>query len=132
MDVAAWLEEFHKLDELIRAKEAERLRIWESACGTVAGMDGMPHAPGIADKVGNYAVKLAAVEEVIRRYEAEKAAKVAILERLPAMEYGVLHREYIRGMTRERIAEEMDYSAVQIWRIKKRAMEHLLPIIPKR
>lgn len=125
MDAEAWLDDIYKLDELIQAKRAERMRIWEAACGTVAGMDGMPHAPGISDKVGNLAVKLADVDDAIKQYEAERSAKIAVLERLPASEYGVLHREYIRGMTREKIAEEMDYSTVQVWRIKKRAMRRL-------
>lgn len=131
MDVEAWLEQFAKLDELIEAKKAERERVREAAYNTVGNMDGMPHAPGVADKVGSLAVKLADAEEEIARYERDKRARNAILERLPAAEYGVLHREYVRGMKQEHIAREMGYSTVSVWRIKKRAFRKLAEILEK-
>lgn len=132
MDVVAWLEQIPKLDELISAKKAERDRLREQAYNTVGNMDGMPHAPGVADKVGNLAVKLAAAEEEISRYDNEKKAMLAILEMLPAAEYGVLHREYVRGMKQEQIALEMKYSRVTVWRIKRRSIRLLQEILEKR
>lgn len=125
MGAVEWLEEFAKLDELIQGKQAERQRVWAASTGTVAGMDGMPHAPGVADKVGNLTVKIVALEEEIHRYERRREEMLRILERLPADEYGVLHREYVRYMKQEDIAREMGYCTVQIWRIKKRAVRRL-------
>lgn len=129
MDVVAWLEHFAKLDELIEAKKAERERVREAAYNTVGNMDGMPHAPGVADKVGSLAVKLAAAEEEISRYAEEKRRRIRILEMLPAAEYGVLHREYVRGLKQRQIAYEMGYSTVQVWRIGKRAKRRLAEIL---
>mgnify|MGYP003310467071 FL=1 len=54
---------------------------------------------------------------------------IATLEKLPAKEYGVLHREYIRYMTQEEIADDMHYSTVQIWRIKQNALELLKDVM---
>ena len=125
MDVIAWLERFAKLDELIEAKKAEMDRVQELACGTVGKADGMPHAPGITDKVGTLVVKLVTLDEELKRYSDQKDAMLDVLQMLPAAEYGILHREYVRYMTQEQIADDMNYSTVQVWRIKKNALNLL-------
>lgn len=125
MDVVAWLEQIRKLDQLIEAKLAEREQVRELAVNTVGSMDGMPHAPGIMDKVGNLTVKLISLGEELDRlideYIDRKQEVVKVLETLPEREYGVLHRYYIRNMTWEQVAEDVGYCSSQIWRIKKAA-----------
>lgn len=125
MNVVAWLEQIQKLDELIAAKRAERTRLRELAWNTVGSLDGMPHAPGIADKVGSLAAKIADLDGDISRYDEERREIIQALECLPSMEYGVIHREYVRGMKQEEIARDMGYSTVSVWRIKKRALKIL-------
>jgi DNA-directed RNA polymerase specialized sigma subunit len=88
-------------------------------------MDGMPHAPGVADKVGSLTVKLLSLEEELKKYDDQRNAMLDVLQMLPAAEYGVLHREYVRYMTREEIGADMKYSTVQVWRIKKKALKML-------
>lgn len=123
------LESVKKLDELIVAKEAERRQLWTLATRITPQMTGMPHAGGVSDKVGNIAVKLAQVskdtDDACDRYIDQKNLVISMLEKLPDVEYGVLHREYIRYMTQEAIADEMGYSTVQIWRIKQSALKSL-------
>lgn len=129
MDVIAWLEGIRKLDQLIDAKIAEKERVRELMVNTVGSIDGMPHAPGISDKVGNLTVKLISLEEelnaLIDRYVDEKAEVIKAIEKLPEREYGVLHRYYLRNMTLEQVAEDIGYCTTQIWRIKKSAYELL-------
>ena len=129
MDVIAWLERFAKLDELIEAKKAEMDRVQELACNTVGKSDGMPHAPGITDKVGTLVVKLVTLDEELKKYSDQKDAMLDVLQMLPAAEYGILHREYVRYMTQEQIADDMNYSTVQVWRIKKNALNLLENIL---
>ena len=128
-DVQAWLEHIRKLDELIRAKHAEYYQLLDMATRVTPSFDGMPHGSGVSDKVGNIAVKLADLANETNRiwdyYIDQRNAAIAVLEKLPAAEYGVLHREYVQGKTQEVIASEMGYSTVQIWRIKQNAMELL-------
>ena len=123
------LESVKKLDELLIAKEAERQQLWTLATRMTPEMTGMPHAGGVTDKVGNIASKLAQLakdtDDAWDRYLAQKNHVIALLEKLPANEYGVLHREYVRYMTQEDIARDMSYSTVQIWRIKQNALESL-------
>lgn len=120
------LENIKKLDELIVAKKEELQKVRELAVNTVGNSDGMPHAPGVSDKVGNLVVKLVSLQDdlnaLIARYTDELAFIVRLIETLSAEEYGVLHRYYIRRMTLEKIAEDMNYSRIQVWRIKERGI----------
>lgn len=128
-DVRAWLESVKKLDELIAAKEAERIQLWEMATKITPTMHDTPGGSGVSDKVGNIAVKLAQLIEETNaawdRYIGQRTKVIKTLELLPANEYGVLHREYIRYMTQEEIARDMGYCTVHIWRIKKAALQRL-------
>lgn len=124
-----YLDSVKKLDELIVAKEAERVLLWEMATKITPTMHDTPGGSGVSDKVGNIAVKLAQlIEETDAawdRYINQRTKVIKTLELLPANEYGVLHREYIRYMTQEEIAQDMGYSTVQIWRIKKAGLQRL-------
>lgn len=128
-NVVEWLENVKKLDELIEAKEAEREQLWAMATKITPEITGMPHAGGVTDKVGNIGAKLAQLaketDAAWDRYINQRNEVIQTLEKLPANEYGVLHREYIRYMTQEDIAKDMHYSTVQIWRIKQKALELL-------
>jgi RNA polymerase sigma factor (sigma-70 family) len=136
MDVIEWLGQIGKLDQLIDSKMAERDRVKALAVNTVGSLDGMPHAPGITDKVGNLTVKLIALEEelnaLIDEYVDRKQEVVEVLEKLPEREYGVLHRYYIRNMTYEEVGQDMGYSTVQVWRIKKDGIQLLQDMLSKK
>ena len=131
--VQDWLEQVRKLDELITAKLAERDQVLNLATGVSADMDGMPHASGKSDKVGNAAVKLAdmaiEIDKLVDKYVDFKRDVVAALEKLPANEYGVLHRYYIRYMTWEEIAQDMGYCNMQVWRYKVKGLRRLADVI---
>ena len=133
MNVREWLEGLKKLDELIDAKIAEKERVRALMVNTVGSLDGMPHAPGITDKVGNLTVKLIALEEelnaLIDKYVDDKAEIVKAIEQLPDREYGVIHRYYIRRMTLEQAAEDMGYCTMQIWRIKENGLNILQDVM---
>jgi DNA-directed RNA polymerase specialized sigma24 family protein len=133
MNAEEWLEGLKKLDELIDAKVAEKERIKALLTNTVGSLNGMPHAPGITDKVGNLTVKLITLEEelntLIDRYVDDKAAVVKALEQLPYREYGVLHRYYIRRMTLEQVAEDMGYCTMHVWRIKESGLNVLQDVM---
>jgi DNA-directed RNA polymerase specialized sigma subunit len=115
--------------ELIKAKCAERDQLMTMATSVNAGIDGMPHASGKSDKIGNIAVKLAdlanEVNDLVDRYVNLKRDVVSALEKLPPREYLVLHKHYIQGMSWGEVASDMGYCREQIWRIKVKALEML-------
>ena len=132
--VVEWLEYVEKLDQLITAKIAERDQLLDLAKKTTSVIDDMPRGSGgVSDKTGTIGTKLASVAEeyeaLIDKYTWHKKRVERALERLPAKEYGVLHRQYIRYMTQEQIAEEMERSTVQIWRYRKKAIKRLENLI---
>ena len=136
MDVCEWLENVKKLDRLIEAKTAERERLIEIATDISAkAPDGMPYSNTgtVSQKMQNAVVDLVMLEQelknVIASYIQCKSEIISTLEKLPAKEYGVLHRYYIRYMTYEEIAEDMGISTVQVWRIKKKGEKTLSDVI---
>ena len=146
MDVREWLETYKKADELINGKKAEkkdllneRQRLIDIATDISAKMpDGMPHSNTgtVSQKMQNAVIskiivdwEIENVDNAISAYLDFKKTVITAIEKLPAKQYGVLHRYYIRGMTMEAIAAEMGKSTVQIWRIKKKALENLENVI---
>lgn len=128
-DVHDWLMQVRMINELITAKQAERDQLMTLATNITPNMDGMPHATGVSDKIGNAAVKLAdmtrEIDDLVDQYLDIKQEIIAELEKLPDVEYTVLHKYYVQGKSWGKIATEMAYCRVQIWRIKDKALEHL-------
>ena len=136
MNVQDWLGQVRKLDELINAKLAERQRLIDIATDISAKpIDGMPYTNTgtVSQKMQNAVADLVDLEseinQMIDRYVDYKQEVIGVLEKLPSLQYGVLHRSYIRGMTNEQIAEDMDYSVRQILRIKKKSLQNLENVI---
>lgn len=132
MNVEKWLEGVKKLDELINAKLAERDRLEELATDISAKpFDTIPSGKTgtVSQKIQDAVIKLVMlsheIDKIIDQYIDYKQEVINVIEKLPANEYGVLHRYYIRYMTQEQIATEMNYCTSQIWRIKKKALKNL-------
>ena len=146
MDVCEWLDSYKKINELITGKRAEREQLLEKrqrlidiATDISPKMpDGMPHdnTGTVSQKMQNAIIlkiivdgESETVENAINAYLDFQKAVITAIEKLPAKQYGVLHRCYIRCMTYEEIAEDMGISTVQVWRIKKKAEETLSDVI---
>lgn len=131
--VVLWLEKVRKLDELIDAKCAERDQLWAMATKITPVVSDMPHGGGVTDKVGNIAVKLAQLaketNDLVDQYVDYKAIVVRELEKLPAKEYGVLHRYYIQYMTWEQVAEDMEVCNMTVWRYWQKGLESLSSVV---
>lgn len=131
--VLAFLESIQKYDELINAKMVEYDQIMTLATKITPNMDGMPHGSDVTDKVGNAVVKLVTLAEETNRlvdhYITCKEQVTKALEQLPAMEYGVLHRYYVQGMTWEEVAKDMGYSDMQVYRYRLKGLASLKDVI---
>jgi DNA-directed RNA polymerase specialized sigma subunit len=136
MNAENYLNQVKMLDQLIDAKLAERVRLNEIATNISPKMpDGMPHSnTGMVSKtMENAIINLVMLEQeidkLIDKYVDYKQEVVSNLEKLSAIEYGILHRYYIRYMTLEQIAEDMGYCRQQIWRLKKKGLQNLEDVI---
>ena len=129
-EVVAWLEMIPKLDELIRARLDDIAGVMERATKATASISGMPHCGGISDKVGDGAIELAELEDAeLERLRKMRKGIIDTIKLLPAKEFGVIDREYVRGMTQEQIAYDMGYCTVQVWRIRKKALQLLKDVM---
>ena len=133
MTVLEWLDQGAMMNEIIEAKLAEREQLLSLATKVTANNDGMPHSSGVSDKVGNIAVKMAAlsaeIDALIDKYVDYKQQVNKALQKLPANQYGVLHRRYVLQMSWDEIAYDMSYSRMQIWRIHNSGLKGLKSIV---
>lgn len=131
--VIVWLEKVKKLDELIDAKLAERDQVWALATKMTPEMSGMPGGGGISDRVGRGGVDLGQLakelDDLVDQYVDYKAMVIRELEKLPAKQYGALHRYYIKYMTWEKVAEDMGVSTMTVWRWWQKGLENLTNVV---
>jgi RNA polymerase sigma factor (sigma-70 family) len=121
-----WLfEEIAKIDELLVGKKAEWEEKMDMATKITAGMDGMPHGSDVTDKVANIGAEMAEISSEMDALKERRKQLIKLLESLPAKQYGALHRHYIRGMTWEEVAEDMNISVSTAKRYKNAGLEAL-------
>lgn len=136
MRAVTFLERIQKLDELIDAKILEREDLMERATSLAPNMDGMPHAPGVSDKVGNAAARLADKAAEINRLTDQlidyRDEALRLLEKLPPLEYRVLHRFYVKYWTMDTIAQDVGKSERQCHRIKGNGLRRLQAMLDAR
>lgn len=139
MRVVKYLEKIREMDMRVDGKIAERERILELATAITPVLSDMPKGGGPSDKIGNAAVKLAAIaaeiDEATDRFIDYRAEAIRLLEALPINEYAVLHGHYVRYQTIEYIAENWvpaPKTARQVYRIKAKALRHAQTLLDER
>ena len=114
------------LDSLIQSKLEEQQQLKDLATQITQAGDGLPHAIGVSDKVGNTVSKLVDLQNdtavLVEEYRNKRQEVIKILELLPPNQYAVLHKRFVLFKKWEEIADEMMYSERQVHRIRKRAI----------
>ena len=112
-----------KLNLLITNKILEKEELFTIATKTTQDNDGMPHATGTSDKVGNSTVKIvekeAEIDRVIDLFYDLKQEIIGQIQKLPAEEYDVLHKSFVQGMSLVDIADEKGKSLTMIKKIRR-------------
>lgn len=144
MNAYEFLEQVKTADALIETKRAEERELWTLATSVTQANDGMPHAPGVSDKVGNIIHKIieaqARTNEQIDRYIDIRADVIRHIEMLPPKQYMVLHWLYVRKRkhreknqswyyTWKEVAENLGCSEQNISNTRKRAVRNLQKIL---
>lgn len=128
MTAKEYLSQYKHLDAEIKLKEEQKKRLEELAESISSVID--PRGTGISDKVGWTVAKLVDAENEIREMiDSLIALKSNIEKAIEAVEdiklRQILTLRYINGHTFEQIAEEMDYSCMQIFRLHERALSDI-------
>lgn len=139
-----FLEQVKNADAMIETKKAEERELWALATSMTQANDGMPHAPGVSDKVGNIIHKIIEAQDrtnqQIDRYIDIRADVIRHIEMLPPKQYTVLHWLYVRKRERREkgqpwyytwreVAENLGCSEQNIYNTRKRAVRNLQKIL---
>lgn len=121
-----YLNSIRILDSLIQSKLEEQQQLKDLATQITQAGDGMPHAIGVSDKVGNTVSKLVDLQNdtavLVEEYKNKRQEVIKVIELLPPNQYAVLHKRFVLFKKWEEIADEMMYSERQVHRIRKRAI----------
>lgn len=139
-----YLDQVKILDTLIFNKTAEQEQLRELAEKITQANDGMPHASGVSDKIGNAVSGLVDLQNetavLVKTFKSVLQDVVKHIEMLPEEQYNILHCKFIRkrkelGNHRswyhswEEVAEIVGYSESQVYRIRKKALRNLQKIL---
>lgn len=118
-----------KLNLLITNKILEKEELFTIATKTTQENDGMPHATGTSDKVGNGTVKIVEkemeIDRVIDLFYDLKQEIIGQIQKLPAEEYDVLHKSFVQGLALVAIAEEKRKHLDTIKSIRRRGIANI-------
>jgi DNA-directed RNA polymerase specialized sigma subunit len=144
MDAYTYLEQVREADARIEAKRAEERELWAIATSVTQSSDGMPHASGVSDKIGNIMVKILKAQEItnkqIDRYIDIRDDVIRHIEMLPPKQYAVLHWLYVRKReyrktnqswyyTWREVAENIGCTEQNLSNVRKRAVKNLQKIL---
>jgi len=129
-----YLKRASKLDALINNKLVEVEQLYSLLTSVSVATDAeRVKSSGSKDKIGDIVPKIIEskdeINNLIDSYVDEKQAIIRTIERLPSLEYDVLHKNYIQDKNLVTIAEELGYSVQGIKNIKHRALEDVLKFI---
>lgn len=144
MNAYEFLEQVKEADAKIDSKRAEERELWTLATRMTQANDGMPHATGVSDKVGNIIHKIIKAQErtnaQIDRYIDIRDDVIRHIEMLPRKQYSVLHWLYVRKRDRREknqswyytwreVAENLGCSEQTLSNNRKRAVKNLQKIL---
>lgn len=144
MDAYTFLERVKEADAKIDAKKADERELWTQATSVTQVNDGMPHAPGVSDKVGNIIHKIIEAQNETNRqidmYIDIRQDVIRHIEMLPTKQYTALHWLYVRKReyrkpnqswyyTWSEVAENMGCSEQNLSNLRKRGIKNLQKIL---
>ena len=142
-----YLSQVKKLNMMIENKLAEKEQWRSIAMGVTSSSNtviikGVQHAMDkvqaqgeqqkMADAVARYVDIEAEIDACIDRLIDTKADVIAVIEKLPAAEYDILHKAYVQGLSLDEAAAKCDNSYSWATTIHGRALQHVQAILDER
>ena len=132
-----YLDQLEHLEAMIKNKEIEKRQWRDIALGATAKYDGeRVQSTGNQQKMSDAVIKLADIDREIDRIIDEKVDTrlkiIATIEKLPSMEYRVLHSIYIKKMSLKEAAADCNKSYGWAKNVHADAVRHLGRIINKK
>ena len=128
-----YLESIEKVNSILHNKCLEYDQLMTIATKTTQFNDGMPHASGKSDKVGNIGTELVELEREIQATTKLimqfKREVVKTLEKLSTNHYKVLYQLYVKGLSYKEIAGNENKSRQWVNKTKNTAVQELSFIV---
>lgn len=129
MKTETYLDLVRRLNVLIDNEQLEKENLFTIATKTTQDDDGMPHAPGVSDKVGNISVKILMKEQeidhMIDTFVDLREEIKAQIRTLPTDECDVLYKYYVLNWTLAKISDERIQSIDWIKKLKWRGISKI-------
>jgi hypothetical protein len=145
VNVYDYLEQVKNADAKIDERRADERNLWAIALGTTQANDGMPHAIGVSDKVGNITPKLIEAQKrtnaEIDRYIDIREDVIRHINMLPRKQCTALHWLYVRKReyrtkknqswyyTWREVAEDIGCTEQNLGELRNRAVTNLKKIL---
>ena len=126
LELQKYLQIDAQIDELI----LERCALMDRATKITPALNGMPHAPGVSDKICNAVAVIDSIDQKIAdkmtELREEKERIEMAIANIPDARLRILMRyRYIQGLTWEKIAEKMDIELRWTYYLHNRALEDI-------
>ena len=106
------LSQLYWLNREIESNRARLTELYTRATDTTQAVTGMPHAPGITDKVGKYAAEIADLQTIIKSHlaecEQEKVKLEVYINSIPdSLTRQIFHLRFVDGESWEGVADRV-------------------------
>ena len=136
-EIKQYLKQVGKLDKLIENKLIEKMQ-WQAIATSTTGKmtPDKVQTSGNKQKMEDAVIKCVEIEREIDRYIDElintKKEVTETIEQLEPIQYDLLHKRYIQGLTLDEIAKKCDKSYTWVTTTHGRALQKVREILGKR
>lgn len=137
MRAKEYLEQIQRLDIMIQNKSIELEQWWAMATNMVSAASGdKVQSSGNMHKMESAVDNYMEIEEEIKQRLKELAAKkqeiISMIERLPTIDYDILHKIYVQGLTLIEVADTKERGYSWVTTIHGRALKRLQRLIDEK
>ena len=124
MTAEEYLQSYQKKETIIANKRIERKRKLEQATDITSKLTEVKvKSSSNKQKVAAAAINCAAIDKQIEKLESEMQEIINTIEKLPELQYDILHKRYIQYWTMDEIAESRNYSKSWVEKTHRKALD---------
>lgn len=125
MIAEAFIKQYRKNIKLIENKKKDRLLFMELATGTAVRMDGERVQTSSKGSLEKKVIEVVQIDEEIEQLRAENYRIIKTIEKLNEIDYDILHKMYIQGVSNDSVKKEYGKGASWVTWAKRRALDNL-------
>ena len=137
LDAKEYLLQIHKIETMIKNKQAEIQRYMGMALSITPQMSGervqaTPNQQKMADAIIEYVDIDGEIKQDIAELKQKRREIIKTIEQLDTIEYDVLHKIYVQGCVYKDIATTYHYSRSWVKEMHKQALKSLQSVLDRK